>query len=220
MLSFFQSMFSLIHGQLYILTDVPGLAVVVRTLQASLILETVRELERLLTPVPARLPGSGSDTTVKPQLEREPETTAQCVKKLANKDTFWYLCAVLHTLLSEFSALNSSPSLSIAARINHENVDDQEVAEGVRTQSGADSQLLYEGISDALLKLITTCRKRVSSCCHGYLKAESEIHCALEVDREEEIGKAKDSHVRGSDTDGREQDEGQLLCKVDIDNLD
>ena len=194
----------------------PKLAVVIRTLQASLILEAVREIEGLLVPVPARALCSDSevysDTTVKPQ-DSGPETTER-VKKLAMKDTFWYLCTILHTLLSESSVLDSSPSLPDAARINHRDVEDQDEAGKVRAHGGAD-KLLKEGISDALLKLIQSCRKRVSSCCHGYLGTEGGIHYTLDGDRDR-VGNVKDSHVWGNDTEGKEKNEGQLFCEVSI----
>jgi hypothetical protein len=218
-LSLFRNIISLIDGQLHGLIVAPKLAVVVHTLRASLILETARELERLLVPVTTGSPGSGSEahtdtTAMQPQMGRGPGTTER-VGKLATKDTFWYLCTVLHILLSESSA--SSAFQSVAARINHDNMEDEEEAEAVRSQGGAE-QLLNDGISDTLLKLITRCRKRVSSCGHGYLGTANGIHRALEIDRDREKD-ATDSHVQGNDTDGRGKDDGQLLNEVDIDDL-
>lgn len=206
-LSLFQNIFSLIDGQLHVLNDIPKLVVVVHTLRASLILETIRELDHLLIPVPAKSPDSGNEvhTAVEPRLREGPETMER-VKKLVTKDTFWYLCTILHILLSESS--ESAASKSVAARLNHGHVGI------VRTQGGAE-QLLNEGISDALLKLITTCRKRVSSCCHGYFRAENGIHSSLEVDRDREED-AEDSHVQGSDTYQRGKHKAQLLNEMDL----
>lgn len=192
-LSVFQTLFSVLDGQLHALSAVSKSAVVVRTLRACLILNTVRELERLLVPDPAMLPGSDNEAHSGITLKLRQDTeAAERVKKLATKDAFWYLCTILHILFSESSASDPSASRFVSTYINHEKV------EGVRAQ-GSVERLLNESISDALLKLITTCRTSVR---HGYHKAESrEVY---DRDGEEAMEKGKHSNAWVHNPDGRE----------------
>ena len=159
MFSLFRTVFHLLDSHSQSKSTVPGLFL---TLRASLILETVRALEGLLSQAPSRgqppNPG-GVDATERgePSSER-----SWRVQKLATKDTLWYLCSILHTLCGDFTVSNLSDSHSTTKPGSQ----DKEKSNAKRRQHlknaailTDDDQLLREAVSHSVFRLVTRCKR-------------------------------------------------------------
>ncbi|KAG6919471.1 hypothetical protein DXG01_005730 [Tephrocybe rancida] len=131
---------------------------VARTFRASLILDTVRELDRILSVPPVT---SSHDLDRGVDAKQYPRTRPERVKKLATKDTLWYLCTILQVLCGKTcddSAIASQPmTVPVASEGRGKKKTRKEAGEMYEIQGGG-AQLLSEGISDTLLQLITRMR--------------------------------------------------------------
>ncbi|KAF5377274.1 hypothetical protein D9615_006441 [Tricholomella constricta] len=169
MLSLFRTIFCFLDSQLQSFSSLAKPSLVSHTLRATLILETVREIDRLLPAAPATGigtspgPNRGVDVVTKQCHRTRPDR----VKKLATKDSFWYLCAVLHTLFGESSGAASLVSQSVTVSIipgsRDGNDTEKEAGDAVVERKddaqGREERLLSEGVSDALFRLITRCKR-------------------------------------------------------------
>jgi len=155
MFSLFRTVFHLLDSHSQSKSTVPGLFL---TLRASLILETVRALEELLS-----------------QRSRR-------VKRLAAKDTLWYLCSILHTLCGDFAVSNLSDSHS-TSKPGSEEQDEQKTNTERRhqTRNAArfltdDDQLLRGAVSHSVFRLVTRCKRTaLNSVLHPYQIMETGV---------------------------------------------
>ncbi|KAF9456694.1 hypothetical protein BDZ94DRAFT_331514 [Collybia nuda] len=89
------------------------------------------------------------------------------VKRLAMKDARWYMCTILHIVLSEASETSSTAYGPLTVSIIPENPEPRseefhkvEARRDPRPELG---HLLDKGISNALYRLVTKCKKTASS---------------------------------------------------------
>lgn len=128
----------------------------------------MREINRLLFTAPRKRSSADPTHRVSIGTEQYPQTRSVRVKKLATKDSLWFLCTVLHTLLSESSSTTSCVPQPVTVSVTPgrerdviEKGGDAEL-EWKDDIRGREERLLSEGVSDALIKLITRCKRPVS----------------------------------------------------------
>ncbi|RDB29385.1 hypothetical protein Hypma_015002 [Hypsizygus marmoreus] len=166
MLSLFRTVFCLLDSQLQPLVTVPKLRLATHTLRSSLILEAARELQRLLASQPMNdsssvpVSGVGTDGKQTHPRTRPPKGT----ERFATKDTLWYLCTILHALFSGPASNVSTASTNVSKCVDGTDVENiAPEAERERDALGGDERLLNEGIAEALLSLVTRCKRTASS---------------------------------------------------------
>ncbi|KAG6890994.1 hypothetical protein C0992_011271 [Termitomyces sp. T32_za158] len=151
MLEIFKTTFCSLDRRLRSFTTLIDPSLVSHTFRASLILDTLREIDAVLSmAVTSHNPESGVEMNDR----RYQRTRPDRVKRLAKKDSLWYLCTALHVLLCEPSAAASQPETLSAGR-KYAQKESPDNLQGAR--------LLSEGILDALLQLITRCHRPLSS---------------------------------------------------------
>ncbi|KAG5638190.1 hypothetical protein H0H81_001392, partial [Sphagnurus paluster] len=169
-LAVFKMIFSLVDGHLHSATPAKP-CLVSHTLRASLILEALREIELLSSGGPAFStsadPGDGDGVDNK----KNHRTPLERVKKLARKDSLWFLCSVLHVLLGDLSGTvsvapqSAKPSIKLT-RIGGDGIDDGTNGAAVGRKTCLDEtegRLLSEGVSKAFFRLITRCKRSGSN---------------------------------------------------------
>ncbi|KAF8060917.1 hypothetical protein FPV67DRAFT_312854 [Lyophyllum atratum] len=173
-LSLFRMIFCFLDGQIQSSSTLAKPSLVSYTLRASLILETVREIDRLLSAAPtigSSGPSRGVDSDTKQYHRLRPERA----KKLAMKDSLWFLCTVLHILFGESSSAGSLASQPMTVSIipgrrdehNSEGeTGDAAVDRKVDVLQGKSRRLLSEGVSDALVRLLTRCKRPALTTLH------------------------------------------------------
>ncbi|KAG6841546.1 hypothetical protein C0991_009911 [Blastosporella zonata] len=160
MLDLFRKIFWFLDGRLQSCSTLQRHSLVSHTFRASLILETIREIDRVLS---ISLNASGFDRGVdakRYKIER--------AKKLAQKDSLWYLCTVLHLLFGESTesvGVASQPvTVSLIFKARFEKNNGTEAGDEVENDiQGGGARLLSEGISNTLLQLISRCTRPSSS---------------------------------------------------------
>ncbi|KAG6814400.1 hypothetical protein H0H92_007403 [Tricholoma furcatifolium] len=148
MLELFRRIFCYLDENLQSFAPSSRPTLVSQTFRASLILEAIRQVERLLSSLPA------ADRT---HVER--------VKKLATKDSLWYLFTVLHILLGN-SSTSQNQNRPATFSVIFERKGEIEVQEGANPtddHTEDEASLLSKAISDSLLQLVTRCRRPSSS---------------------------------------------------------
>lgn len=201
-LSLFRVVFRVLNTQLQCrIQQAPNLYLSLHTLRASLILEAIREFERISSPVPVSrpspAPAGNTDVPVSAgSSDIDMGRPAARVKKLAMKDARWYMCTVLHIVFSETSETPSVAYAPLTVSITpehpeagEEEEEPSEVEAQRNTQTGA-SHILDQGISAALYRLVTRCKRTAS------------------ISRHDETQTSKFTGIMGSDVLG--QDEGSM----------
>ncbi|KAG6878339.1 hypothetical protein C0993_008517 [Termitomyces sp. T159_Od127] len=156
MLDMFKTTFCFLDGRLRSFTTLIDPSLVSHTFRASLILDVLRELDGVLSVVPMATPFHDSESGVEMINEKHcRRTRLDRVKRLAKKDSLWYLCTVLHVLLSEASSAAASPLETVSVG--------RKDAQKEYTDNLQGARLLSEGILDALHRLITRCHRPLSS---------------------------------------------------------
>ncbi|KAG6828363.1 hypothetical protein H0H87_002311, partial [Tephrocybe sp. NHM501043] len=143
MLDLFKETFFLLDGCLQSHLPLPRPSMVSRTFRVSLILETLREFDRVLSVTPVTS-SHVLDRGVDPKQHQSDR-----VKQLALKDSLWYLCTVLHLLFEDWHEKSNRK-------------DDHDVSGLDNDIMGKGARLLSEKVSDTLIQLISRCT-RVSS---------------------------------------------------------
>ncbi|KAG5646913.1 hypothetical protein DXG03_001989 [Asterophora parasitica] len=165
MMSLFRTIFSVLDEQLQSFSPLAKPSLVSHTLRASLILETVREFDRLFSAAPSTSSRTSTDPSRGVGVDadnKQCRTRPDRVRKLATKDSLWFLCTILHILFGETSIPASFASQPVAASIIPASRDDDKreeaVGAAVERQDDTQGRLLSEGVSNALYRLITSCK--------------------------------------------------------------
>ncbi|KAG5715173.1 hypothetical protein E4T56_gene3081 [Termitomyces sp. T112] len=153
MLDLFRKIFCLLDGRLQSFAT----SSVSHTFRASLILETIRELDRVLSVVPAANTSHDPNGGVDIHDKRYRRTRPDRVKRLAKKDSLWYLCTVLHLLLCESSSVGASQPETVPV------ISQGTCEKDALTDNFQGARLLSKGISDALFQLVTRCNRPLPS---------------------------------------------------------
>ncbi|KAG6901578.1 hypothetical protein C0995_010307 [Termitomyces sp. Mi166 len=109
MLDLFRKTFCFLDGRLQSFTALTEPSLVSHTFRASLILETIRALDGVLSAIPVAATSCGPNGGVDMSRNQHKRTRPDRVKKLAIKDSLWYLCTILHLLCESPGAAASQP---------------------------------------------------------------------------------------------------------------
>ncbi|GLB36631.1 hypothetical protein LshimejAT787_0309190 [Lyophyllum shimeji] len=169
MLSLFRMIFCCLDGQTESLPMLAKPSMASHTLRASLILETVREIDKLLSTAPRICTSSDPTRGLSVGVRGHHQPRSFRVKKLATKDSLWFLCTVLHTLFCEPSSMASSAAQAATSSVirgrKGVTLDDEGGSAALERRDviqGREERLLSEGVSDALVNLIARCKRPAS----------------------------------------------------------